>query len=76
MDLQIPTQSLGHTSATLSCGGQAFHRLPDNDKTTLAEEMARTGIPGQSYSTTACEGGPAFLVREIMSCKACMSCIL
>ena len=43
--------------------GQAFHQLPDDDKTMLGDEMARTGIQGQSYSTAAREGGPAFLVR-------------
>ena len=42
--------------------GQAFHQLPKDDKATLADEMARTGIEGQSYSTKACEGGPTFLV--------------
>ena len=42
---------------------QAFHRLPDDDKAILAEEMARTGIQGQSYSTAPCMGGSAFLVR-------------
>ena len=47
---------------------QAFHRLPDEDKATLVEEMARTGIPSQSYTTAVySEGGPAFLVRTLSS---------
>ena len=50
---------------------QAFHSLPDDDKATLTNEMARTGIEGQSYSTMACEGGPAFLVRALIFTSRC-----
>ena len=69
-----------HTSSQLflsffSSHEQAFHRLSDNDKATLAEEMARTGIQGQSFSTSDCAGGPAFLVRTAIAPPRCMSCM-
>ena len=57
----------------MGCYGQAFYQLPDDDKATLAEEMARTGIQEQSYSTAACEGGPAFLVRAFISTDCCLT---
>ena len=41
----------------------AFDCLPEGDKSTLAFEMALTGIYGQTYSHSFASGGPAFLVR-------------
>ena len=47
---------------------EAFNLLPAGDRTTLATEMARTGIDGQAYSADrspqaqSTAGGPAFLL--------------
>ena len=47
---------------------EAFHLLSEGDRTTLATEMARTGIDGQTYTAgrspqeQSTAGGPAFLV--------------
>ena len=41
---------------------EAFHSLSDDDRATLATEMAITGIDGQTYTASPTKGGPAFLV--------------
>ena len=42
---------------------EAFHSLSDDDRATLATEMAMTGIDGQTYTASPTnDGGPAFLV--------------
>jgi len=41
---------------------EAFHALSDDDRATLATEMAITGIDGQTYTASPAVGGPAFLV--------------
>ena len=46
---------------------EAFNLLPEDDRTTLATEMARTGIDGQAYTTVRSPQvdsatGPAFLL--------------
>ena len=42
---------------------EAFHSLSDDDRATLATEMAMTGIDGQTYTASPTNGGgPAFLV--------------
>mmetsp|Transcript_22047 Transcript_22047/g.52227 ORF Transcript_22047/g.52227 Transcript_22047/m.52227 type:complete len:706 (-) Transcript_22047:132-2249(-) len=41
---------------------EAFHALSDDDRATLATEMAITGIDGQTYTASPSKGGPAFLV--------------
>jgi len=41
---------------------EAFHALSDDDRATLATEMATTGINGQTYTASPTKGGPAFLV--------------